>query len=53
MASWGVLRFRGSMDAYHRAFDRLAERSRVRRKETDEGDDGVLVTWDRGGIVRQ
>jgi hypothetical protein len=48
MASWGVLRFRGSMDAYHRAFDRLAERSRVRRKETDEGDDGVLVTWDRG-----
>lgn len=48
LASWGVFRFRGSMDAYHRSFDRLAERSRARRRESDEGDEGVLVTWDRG-----
>jgi hypothetical protein len=48
LASWGILRYRGSMDDYHRAFDRLAGRTRVRRKETDEGDGDPLVTWDTG-----
>lgn len=46
LSSWGILRFRGSMDDYHRAFDRLAGRTRVRRKEGDEGDRDPPVTWD-------
>lgn len=46
LSSWGILRYRGSMDDYHRAFDRLAGRTRVRRKESDEGDGDPLVTWD-------
>ena len=36
------------MDAYHRTLDQLANRARSRRRETDEGDERALVTWDRG-----
>lgn len=48
LVAWGVFRGNQSMDAYHRAFDGLAGRTRVRRRELDDGDHRPPVTWDPG-----
>lgn len=47
LGSWGIRRFEGSVDEYHRRFD-LLQRHRAASRKRDEGDEDLATakTWD-------
>jgi hypothetical protein len=45
LGSWGIRRFDGSQDEYHRALDAMYRRRRA-LEQMEERDGEVLVTWD-------
>lgn len=45
LGSWGIRRFEGSQDEYHRALDAIYRRRR-QAEPSEEGDGEVFLTWD-------